>query len=81
MELIDLDVSQALQRRFVLLQALRGDQPHEEPALSRVLGGIERGQLVAEGKVVAVGLDDLGDIFAVEGYGERGEWTDGRVAG
>ena len=45
-----------------------------------VLGRVEGRELVAEGQVVAVGLDDLGDVVAFEGHGELGEGTDGRVA-
>ena len=49
-EPVDLVVGQPPQGRLVLLEALRGDQPHQEPALGGVLGGVEGGELVAEGK-------------------------------
>ena len=53
----------------------------EEPTLGGVLGRIEGGELVAEGKAVPVGLDDLGDVVSLQGHGEPGEGPDGRVAG
>ena len=41
MEAVDLVVGQPSQRLLVLLEAFRCDQPHQEPALGRVLGRIE----------------------------------------
>ena len=80
-EAVDLVVGQPPQGRLVLLQALGGDQPHQEPSLGGVLGGVEGGELVAEGKLVPVGLDDLGDVVALQRNGELGEGPDGRDAG
>ncbi len=79
-EPVDPVVGQSPQGLLVLLEALRGDQPHEQTALGRVLGRIERRKLIAEGEVVAVGLDDLGDVVALEWDGELGEGPDGRIA-
>jgi hypothetical protein len=47
---------------LVLLEALWGDQPHEQGAVVGVGRRIECGQLVAEGQLVAVLLDQLGDV-------------------
>ena len=79
-EPVDLVVGQSPQGLLVLLEALRRDQPHQQPALGGVLGRVERRELIAEGEVVAVGLDDLGDVVALERHGELGEGPDGRVA-
>ena len=80
LEPVDLAVGQPPQGGLVLLQALRRDQPHQEPPLGGVLGGVEGGELVAEREAVAVGLDDLGDVIALERHGELGEGPDGRIA-
>ena len=45
-----------------------------------MLRGVEGRELVAEGKFVPVGLDDLGDVVTLERNGELGEGADGRVA-
>ena len=80
-EPVDLVVGQLQKGRLVFLQALGCDQPHQEAPLGRVFGRVERGQLVAEGKLVPVGLDDLGDIVSFERDGELGEGPDRRNAG
>ena len=62
---------------LVLLQPLRGDQPHQQAALGGVLGWVEGGQLVAEGQPVPVGLDDPGDVVALQrapGTWRRARW-------
>ncbi len=79
-EPVDLVVGQPPQGRLVLLEPLRRDQPHQEAPLGGVLGGVEGGELVAEGEAVPVGLDDLGDVVALKRDGELGEGPDGRVA-
>ena len=79
-ELVDLAIGQPVQELLVLLESLRGDEPHQETPVRRVLGRIERGDLVAEREVVTVGLDDLGDIVALEWDREPGEGADGGVA-
>src|SRR6185312_15857884 len=40
--------------------------PHEQPAVRGVLRRVERGELVAEGQLVAVFLDDRRDVVALE---------------
>ncbi len=53
-ELVDLTIGEPPHELLVLLEALRRDQPHQEPAVSGVLRRIERGQLIAERQLVAV---------------------------
>ena len=56
---------------FVLLEALRGDQPHQQGAVVRVCRRVEGGQLVAERQLVAMFLDEFGDVRVpqtFEGY-------------
>ena len=61
---------------LVLLEALRGDQPHQQCAMVRVCRRVEGGQLVAERQLVAMLLDQVGDVRVpqtLEGYRKAGE--------
>ena len=51
---------------LVLLEALGGDQPHQQRAVVGVGRRIEGGQLVAERQLVAMLLDQLGDVVTLE---------------
>ena len=61
---------------LVLLEALGGDQPHQQGAVVGVGRRVEGGQLVAERQLVAMLLDQLGDVRVpqtFEGYRKAGE--------
>ena len=51
------------------------------PAVRLVGGRVEGRQLVAERQLVAVRLDELGDVVALERHREAGERAGHRVAG
>ena len=72
-ELVQLAVGQPPHELLVLLQPLRGDQPHEQPAVRRVHGRVERGELVAHRQLVAVLLDERADVVAFERHREPRE--------
>ncbi len=57
-ELVDLAVGMAPHEVLVLAETLRRDQAHQQPPVSLVLGRVHGGQLVAEGKLVAVLLNE-----------------------
>ncbi len=48
--------------RLVLLEALRCDQPHQQPAVRGVRGWVEGRQRVAHRQLVAVSLDEFADV-------------------
>ncbi len=80
LELVDDPVGEPPHELLVLLQALRRDEPHEECPVRRVHWGVERRQLVAERELVAMLLDELADVFAVERHREARERPGHRVA-
>ena len=53
-ELVDLTIGQLPHELLVLLEALRRDQPQQEPALRGVLRRVERRQLIAERQLIAI---------------------------
>ena len=65
-ELVDLAIGELPHELLVLLQALRRDQPQQQPAVRGVLRRIERRQLIAERQRVAVLVDDRADVVAFE---------------
>ena len=67
-ELTELPVAELPHELFVLAQALRRDQSHEQAAMGGVSGRVERWELVAEGQLVAVLVDDVADVVALEGH-------------
>ena len=64
---------------LVLLEALRGDQPHQQGAVVGVGGWIKRGQLVAERQLVSVLLDQLGDVVTPQTLEDTGKPGNGPV--
>ena len=82
-ELVERLVGERPHGVLVLLEALRGDQPHQQGAVVGVGRRIERGQLVAEWQLVAVLLDQLGDVTVsptFEAYRKAGERSGHRGA-
>ena len=79
-ELVDLAIRQSPHGLLVLLEPLRRDQPHQQAPLRGVPRRIERRQLIAERKHVAVLLDDPAHVVTLERDGERREWARHRVA-
>ena len=79
-ELVDLAVGPAPHEVLVLLEALRRDQAHQHAAMGLVLRRVHRRDLVAEGQLVAVLLDQVADVVALEGDGEARERPGHRVA-
>ena len=67
-EFTELPVAELPHELFVLAQALRRDQSHEQAAMGGVSGRVERWELVAEGQLVAVLVDDVADVVALEGH-------------
>ena len=72
-ELVDRLIGELPHELLVLLEPLGRDEPHEERAVRGVLGRVERGELVAERELVAVLLDELGDVVALDRDREPGE--------
>ena len=79
-ELVDLAIGEPPHELLVLVEPLGCDQPQQQRPLRGVLGGIERRQLVAERQPVAVQLDDLADVVALERNGPLGERSGHGVA-
>ena len=79
-ELVDLAIGEPPHERFVLAQALRRDQAHQQRAVRGVHRRVERRQLVAERQLVAVLVDERAHVVADEGDGEPGERSGHRVA-
>ena len=79
-ELVDLAVGMTPHEVLVLAEPLRRDQPHQQPAVSLVLRRVHGGQLVAEGKLVAVLLNEVADVVALERDGKAREGAGHRVA-
>ena len=65
---------------LVLLEALRRDEPHEQVAVCRVVRRVERGELVAEGQLVAALHNDVADVVALHRDGELDERSADHVA-
>ncbi len=71
-------VGQAVDELFVLLEALGGDQAHQQAAMVRMLRRVHRGELIVHRQRRAVLLDEIGDVVALgrerearEGSGHR----------
>ncbi len=69
-ELGQLAVGEAPHELLVLPHAPRGQQLRQQSPVGAVLWRIERRELIAERKLVAVLLDDVADILALERYRE-----------
>ena len=61
-ELVDLAVGEPPHELLVLLQPLRGELAHDQVPVIAVGGGIHGGELVAEGQLVAVLVDQPAHI-------------------
>ena len=72
-ELVDLAIGELPHELLVLLETLGRDQPPQQCPVGGVLRGIEGGQLIAEYEPVAVLLDDLADVVALERNRPLGE--------
>ena len=79
-ELVELLVGEAPHELLVVLQPLRRDQPHQQRAFLRVLGRVHRDHVLVHRQLVAVAIDDLADVVALERHRERRERADHRVA-
>ncbi len=79
-ELVDLPIGERPHELLVLLQALRCDQTHEQPAMRLVHRRVHRRKLVAERQFVAMLLDQLTDVVTLERDREAGERARDRVA-
>ena len=78
-ESVELLVGEAPQELFVLGETLRCEQPTQERAVRGVLRRIERREVVTQRQAVAVLLDELGHVVALERHGEAGERARHRV--
>ncbi len=78
--LVDLPVGEPPHEFLVLLQPFRGELPHEQMPVVTMLGRVHRGDLVAERQLVAVFLDDLAHVVALERDRKPGERTAHRIA-
>ena len=63
-ERVHLAVGQAEQELLTVLEAPRGQKPRQQVSMVPVLGRIERNDVVAERKSVAVLLDQIGNVIA-----------------
>ena len=79
-ELVELLVGEAPHERLVVLQPLRRDQPHQERSLPGVVGRVHRDHVLEHRQVVAVGVDDLAHVVALQRDREGGEGADHGVA-
>ena len=65
-ELVELPVGEAPHELLVLLQALRGDQPHQQRTVRGVHRRVEGQDLIAERQLAAVLLDQGADVVALQ---------------
>ena len=72
-ELVDLAVGVPPHEVLVLAQPLRGDQPHQQAAVRLMHRVVHDGDLVAERQLVAVVVDEVADVVALERHREPGE--------
>ena len=72
-ELVELAIGEPLHELLVVPQPPRGEQAHHQRPVGGVPGRVERRKLVAERQQVAVALDDVGDVVALERLGELHE--------
>ena len=79
-ELVELPVGEVPHERFVVLEPLRRHQPHQQRTLPRVHRRVHRHHVLVHRELVAVAIDDVAHVVAVERDRERGERTDHRVA-
>ena len=79
-ELVELFVGQAPHEGFVVLEPPRRDQPHEQRAFLRVHRRVHRHHVLVHRELVAVPVDDVAHVVALEWDGKRDERTDHRVA-
>ena len=79
-ELAELLIGEAPHELLVVLEPLRRDQPHQERAFLRVRGRIHGDHVLVHRQLVAVAIDDVAHVVALERHRERGERTDHRVA-
>ena len=69
-DLVELHVGPAPHEVLVVLEALRGDEAQEQAAMGRVLRRVHRRELFAEHQLVAVLLDEVTHVVAVERHRE-----------
>ena len=79
-QLAQLPIGEALHELLVGSQPPGCQQAHHQRSVGGVSRRVERGQLVAERQLVAVALDDVGDVVALERFGERHERSAHHVA-
>ena len=79
-ELVELPVGVAPHELFVLLQAPRAEEPHQQRPLASVLGRVHGDHVLVHRQLVAVALDDLADVVTLQRHGEHGERSDHGVA-
>ena len=79
-ELVELFIGQPPDERLVVLQPLRGDESHQQPSLTGVLGRVHGHHVLVHGQLVPVAVDDVTDVITFQGYREGGERPDHRVA-
>ena len=79
-ELVELAVGELPHERFVLLEALRRDQPHQQRPMIGVRRGVEGHQVLVHRQLVAVLLDERADVVARGLDRKPGERTGHRVA-
>ena len=81
---VDLLVGQLPHELLVFLEALRRDQSHQQGPMVGVLRRIHGRELIAEWRLVAVGFDQLGNVFvlvSLQGNGAARKRSRGRHAG
>ncbi len=79
-ELVELLLGEAPHERLVVLEPLRRDEPHEQRPLLGVHRWVHRHHVLVHRELVAVAVDDVAHVVALERYRERDERTDHRVA-
>ena len=79
-ELAELLVGEAPHELLVVLEPLRRDEPHQERAFLRVRGRVHGDHVLVHRELVAVAVDHVAHVVALERHRERRERTDHRVA-
>ncbi len=64
-ELVELLVGEAPDELLVVLQPLRGDQPHQQGPLAGVVGRVHRHHVLVHRQLVPVAIDDVADVVAL----------------
>ena len=75
-ELVQLLTGEAPDELLIVLEPLRGDEPHQQGPLAGVVGWVHGHHVLVHRQLVPVAIDDVADVVALKWHREGGKWTD-----